>query len=94
MLPDQTTEFHVAHHQDGDLTEDADWYGIYEHPTEWQYELARKALKIDEEDWKIVEHMLGSYRWVVYHHAKLPHRAEIRVDVPAMKAGEWTTTYF
>lgn len=94
MLPDDTTELHVAHHTHGDLSEPADWYNIYEHPTEWQLELARKALNIDEEDWKILEHMLGSFKWVLYQHAVPPQRAEIRVDVSAMKRGEWTTTYF
>jgi len=94
MLPDDTTELHVAHHTSGDLSEPADWYNIYEHPTEWQLELARIGLNIDKEDWTILEHMLGSFKWVLYKHTADPHRAEIRVDVSAMKRGEWTTTYF
>lgn len=94
MLPDSTTELHVAHHTHGDLNEPADWYNIFEHPTEWKLELARKFLNIDEEDWKILEHIIGSFRWAIFHHQDMPRRAEIRVDTPAMKAGEWTTTYF
>lgn len=91
MFPDRSTELHVAHHADGDLKEPAQWYNVYEHPTQELLELARNQLQINEEDWKIVEHMLGSFQWVVYKHSD---PSEIRVDVAAMKAGEWTTTYF
>ena len=91
MLPDSSTELHVAHHADGDLTKDAQWYNIYEHPTEHQLELARKQLKINREDWKILEHMLGSFRWVIYRHSD---PSEIRVDEAAARGGEWTTAYF
>ena len=94
MFPDNSTELHVAHHPDGDLKEPAQWYNIYEHPTQHQLKLIRKALNIEEDDWKIVEHMLGSFRWVIYQHPDPSKRAEIRVDVAGMKAGEWTTTYF
>jgi hypothetical protein len=90
-FPDNTTELHVAHHDTGDLKEDAQWYNLYEHPTEAQLKLVREALKINEEDWKILEHMLGSFRWVLYRHTS---PSEIRVDVDGMKKGEWTTTYF
>ena len=93
-LPDSSTELHIAHHPHGDLTEAAHYYNIYEHPREEQLRLAREALKIDEEDWSIVEHMLGSFKWVAYYHPRPGHRSEIRVDIAAMKAGEWTTTYF
>jgi hypothetical protein len=91
MLPDSSTELHVAHHADGDLNEPAQWYNIYEHPTEEIIEVARKQLRINREDWRILEHMLGSFRWVIYKHSD---PSEIRVDVSAMKDGEWTTTYF
>jgi len=94
MFPDSSTELHVAHHDDGDLKEPAQWYNIYEHPSEEHLRLVREALNIDEEDWKIVEHMLGSFRWVIYRHPKPPQRAEICVDVAGIKANEWTTTYF
>jgi len=90
-FPDNSTELHVAHHDEGNLKDDAQWYNIYEHPTEAQLRLVRKALKINEEDWKILEHMLGSFRWVLYKHTD---PSEIRVDVNGMKADEWTTTYF
>lgn len=91
MLPDQTTELHIAHHADGDLTEPAQWYNIYEHPTEFQLELARKALCLNKEDWKILEHILGSFRWALVKHTD---PTEIRVDEAAMRSGEWTTAYF
>lgn len=91
IYPDNTTELHVAHHDTGDLTEDAQWYNLYEHPTEAVLTLVRKALNINQEDWRILEHMLGSFRWVLYRHSD---PSEIRVDVAGMKAGEWTTTYF
>lgn len=91
MYPDNTTELHVAHHDTGDLKEDAQWYNIYEHPSEAQLRLVRKEFNINQEDWKILEHMLGSFRWVLYRHSD---PSEIRVDVAGMKAGEWTTTYF
>jgi hypothetical protein len=91
MLPDQSVELHVAHHADGDINEPAQWYNFYEHPTIEQMELARTQLHINEEDWKILDHMLGSFRWVIYRHSD---PSEIRVDVRAMKDGEWTTTYF
>ena len=91
MLPDESTELHIAHHADGDLKKAAQWYNIYEHPTEHQLMLAREQLGINQEDWKILEHMLGSFRWVIYRHSD---PSEIRVDVQAMKDGEWTTTYF
>jgi hypothetical protein len=94
MLPDSSTELHISHYPDGDFNEPAQWYNIYEHPTEWDLNLAREALNIDEEDWMILEHMLGSFHWVMFTHPTPPQRSEIRVDVPAMKAGEWTTTYF
>jgi hypothetical protein len=91
MLPDNSTELHVAHHADGDIKEPAQWYNFYEHPSEHQIELVRKTLKINREDWKILEHMLGSFRWVIYRHSD---PSEIKVDVAAMKDGEWTTAYF
>ena len=94
MLPDSSTELHVSHYPDGDLNADAQWYNIYPHPTEWDLDLLREALNIDEEDWKILEHVLGSYHWALFEHPKPPNRSKIRVDVSAMKAGEWTTTYF
>ena len=94
MLPTSNTELHVSHYPDGDVSEDAQWYDIYKHPTEWVLTLVRETLNIDEEDWKILEHLLGSYYWVTYKHPIGPQRSEIRVDVPAMKAGEWSTTYF
>jgi len=94
MLPTNNTELHVSHYPDGDTTEHAQWYQIYEHPTEWDLTLIREALSIDEEDWKILEHLLGSYYWVVFKHPTPPQRSEIRVDVPAMKVGKWSTTYF
>ena len=78
----------------GDLTEAAQYYNIYEHPREEQLRLAREALQIDDEDWTILEHILGSFKWVIFHHPIPDRRSEIRVDVAAMKAGEWTTTYF
>lgn len=93
-LPDSSTELHIAHHPHGDLKEPAQYYNIYEHPREEQLRLAREALNIDEEDWAIVEHMLGSFKWVADDHPRPGHRSEIRVDVAAIKAGEWTTTYF
>lgn len=91
MLPDASTELHIAHHADGDIKEPAQWYNFYEHPTDHQIELARKELQINREDWKILEHMLGSFRWVIYRHSD---PSEIKVDVAAMKDGEWATTYF
>jgi hypothetical protein len=93
-LPTSNTELHVSHYPDGDVSADAQWYKILEHPTEWDVALLRETLNIDEEDWKILEHLLGSYCWVVYKHPVAPQRSEIRVDVPAMQAGEWSTTYF
>jgi hypothetical protein len=94
MLPTSNTELHISHYPDGDVTERAQWYKICEHPTEWDFALVREALNIDEEDWKILEHLLGSYYWVVYKHPVDSQRSEIRVDVPAMQSGEWSTTYF
>ncbi len=94
MLPDASTELHIAHHPHGDLNEPAQYYNIYEHPREEQLRLAREALQIDDEDWTILEHILGSFKWVIFHHPIPDRRSEIRVDVAAMKAGEWTTTYF
>lgn len=92
MLPDNTTEIHIAHHADGDLNEPAQWYNLYEHPNDFQLELAQKALKINEEDWKILEHILGSFRWAIYKHSD---PSEIRVDEAAMRGShEWTTAYF
>ena len=91
MFPDDTTEVHVAHHSTGDLNEDAQWYNIYEHPDQNMLNILRESLHIDEEDWKIVEHMLGSFRWVLYRHSS---PSEIRVDEQAMRGQEWTTTYF
>ena len=84
-------DLHVAHHSDGDLKEHAQWYNIYESPTEPILEILRTSLNIDQDDWKIVEHMLGSFRWVVYTHSD---PSEIRVDEEAMRKGEWTTMYF
>lgn len=94
MFPDSSTELHIAHHADGDFSEPAQYYNIFVHPTEWQLDLARRELNIDEEDWKILEHILGSFRWAVFYHPKPSERSRICVDVPAMRAGEWTTTYF
>ena len=91
MLPDESTELHVCHHADGDITQPAQWYNRYEHPTEHVLELARKQLHINREDWTILEHMLGSFRWVIYRHSD---PSEIKVDVVAMKNEEWATTYF
>ncbi len=87
-------DIHVAHYPDGDLAEPAQWYEIYERPDAHVIELLRKILKIDREDWKIVEHILGSFRWAMFEHP-VPHkRSSIRVDIAAMQAGEWSTTYF
>jgi hypothetical protein len=94
MLPDSATELHVSHYPDGNINAAAQWYNVYGHPTEFDFALLREALNIDEEDWRILDHILGSYRWAMYEHAEDPNRAKIRVDVLAMKAGEWTTTYF
>ena len=91
MLPDASTELHVAHHADGDLKTPAQWYQIYGHPTEFELELAREALHINEEDWAILEHILGSFRWATLKHSD---PTEIRVDEAAMRGDEWTTTYF
>jgi hypothetical protein len=91
MYPDASTELHVAHHANGNVKDDAQWYNIYEHPTEAQLELARKALNIDEDDWKVVEHLLGSFRHVIYKHTS---PSEIRVDEEIIRGGEWTTQYF
>lgn len=93
MLPDQTTELHIAHHADGDLKEPAQWYNIYEHPTVHQLELARQALGMNEEDWKILEHILGSFRWAIVKHTD---PTEIRVDEAAIRSDgdDWETAYF
>jgi len=91
MFPDSSTEIHVAHHDTGDLKEDAQWYNIYEHPDEHALALLREQLNINEDDWKILEHVLGSFRWAIYKHTD---PSEIRVDVDAMKTGTWTTSYF
>jgi hypothetical protein len=92
MRPDiGAVELHVAHHADGDLNEHAQWYNIYMQPTEPILQILRKELQISEDDWKVVDHMLGSFRWVIYKHT---NPSEIRIDEEAMKKGEWTTTYF
>ena len=84
-------ELHVAHHADGNLKEHAQWYNIYEKPSDAILEIVRNSLNINEDDWKILEHMLGSFRWVIYKHTD---PSEIRVDEEAMRKGEWTTMYF
>lgn len=94
MRPDSSTEIHASHYPDGDLTERAQWYNFYEHPRDEQLELLRWGLEIDEEDWKILEHLLGSFFWAMYFHPKPPHRAKITIDEKAMKDNEWATTYF
>lgn len=93
-FPGPDTEIHVSHYPDGDITEEAQWYGVYEHPTEFELELMRETLHIDEEDWKIVMHLLGSFKWAMVEHDIPPVRNRITVDESAMRAGEWTTTYF
>lgn len=84
-------ELHVAHHANGNLKDHAQWYNIYELPTEPILQILRKELKINQDDWKVVDHMLGSFRWVVYRHTD---PSEITVDEEAMRSGEWATTYF
>ena len=91
MYPDNSVELHVAHHADGDLKNDAQWYNIYEHPSEAQLQLVRRTLKIDEDDWKVVDHLLGSFRFVIYKHSS---PSEIRIDEEIIRGGEWTTSYF
>lgn len=93
-FPGPDTEIHVSHYPDGNVEEPAQWYNVYVHPTEFDMTLMRETLQIDEEDWKIVEHLLGSFKWVRYDHAIPPARSSIAVDTAAMKAGEWSTTYF
>lgn len=93
-FPGPDTEIHVSHYPDGNIEKPAQWYNVYAHPTEFDLELMREALQIDEEDWKIVTHTLGSFGWVRYGHATPPARSSIMVDTAAMQAGEWSTTYF
>lgn len=90
-FPGGPFEIHVAHHADGDLKEHAQWYNIYESPDQHILEILRENLNINEDDWKIVEHLLGSFRWVLYTHTD---PSEIQVDEVAMRKGEWTTMYF
>ena len=93
-FPGPETEIHVSHYPDGDVSKPAQWYNVYPHPTEFELELMRETLHIDEEDWNIVMHLLGSFNWVMYEHPIPPIRSRITVDHIAMKAGEWSTTYF
>ena len=67
---------------------------MYPHPREEQLTLLQEELSIDDDDWKLIEHTLGSFYWVIYEHTEPPARAPIRVDILAMKSGEWATTYF
>jgi len=87
-------EIHIAHHPDGDLKEDAQWYDIYVNPTQYELDLLQRTLGIDFRDWSILMCMLGSFRWALYQHPLPSERSEIRLDDAALKAGEWTTTYF
>jgi hypothetical protein len=84
-------DIHVAHHANGDLNDHAQWYNIYERPDEHILKLLQEELHINNDDWKVVDHMLGSFRWVLFVHTD---PSEIKVDEEAMRKGEWTTTYF
>lgn len=89
--PGGGAEIHIAHHANGDLNDHAQWYNFYVNPDEHILAVMRTQLNINEDDWKIVEHMLGSFHWVLYKHST---PSEIRLDEKAMKEQEWKTTYF
>jgi len=89
-----SSEIHVSHYPDGNMEEPAQWYDIYNDASAKQLELLRRELNIDEDDWGILEHLLGSFKWALFFHARTSEKNQIRVDEQAMKTGEWSTTYF
>lgn len=91
---DMDGDIHVSHYPDGDITQDAQWYSITERPTEFTLETLRKSLSIDKEDWRIIEHIMGSFRWVKFYHPVPPTRSRICMDEQAARTGEWATSYF
>lgn len=87
-------EIHVAHHDNGDLGAEAQWYEIYERPSADMITLIKERLEIPAGDWKILEQILGSFSWALYEHSHPQDTSRIMVDEVALRSGEWTTTYF
>lgn len=87
-------ELHVANYPNGDLEERAQWYEILERPNEDRLNVLKRELRIDDIDWRILFHTLGSFKWGIFFHPKKDEKSQIKVDVDAMKKQEWSTTYF
>ena len=87
-------EIHASRYPDGDILEPAQWYKIYPQPIDQELKLLREEIGVDEDDWKIISHLLGSFYWVMIEHAVPPERDRIVIDEKAMRGGEWSTVYF
>ena len=89
-----SSEVHASHYPEGDLSKPAQWYDIFQDASEAQLGILRTTLNIDKEDWGILEHLLGSFKWALFFHALPDRKNQIRLDEDAMRSGEWSTVYF
>ena len=93
---DFRSELHVAHYPDGDTTQEPQYYNTVTQPTDELLKLQYDVLDIPVHDRYVVEQLLGSFRWVRYHHSSDKHTrgGQIFTDYPAMAEGRWTISYW
>lgn len=91
---DGNVEIHVSHYPEGDLSSPPQWYDILEVVTPKTLDSLRVNLSLDKEDWNILEHLLGSFSWVMIRHHTPLTRNELMIDEEAMRSQEWSRMYF
>ena len=93
---DFSSELHVAHYPDGDVANEPQYYGIVKPINDDLLRIMYDRLDLPIKDRKVVEQLLGSFRWVRYIHTSTKHTrgGQIFTDYPAMATGYWTISYW
>jgi hypothetical protein len=90
------SELHIAHFPDGNIEDEPQYYNKLSNLSEEMLTIIFNTMQIPKFDRHVVEQMLGSFRWVRYHHRrnKDVRGGLIYLDVPAMVKGYWSKSYW